>query len=237
MSASAGAVPSPASTSTTPAFWEHLWRTSGLQFVGLFIVTSLIYGSQPQVGASTEALTAFYVGDRTRILIAVACSGLNLLNLLWFTAALRTTLSDAGRDGWGTAATIASSAFGTLFLLQMAVSGALAFSIAGSGNSALISGLNDFVWALVVLTAFPRAMLIMSGVFGLWRAELISNSLFTAGVGAVVLGVMGGTTWLSGGIWAPDGGYSRFVSPLLLLLWVVVVSRVLLSQRPTRSGW
>src|SRR5262245_15594083 len=237
MSASAGAVPSPGSASTTPAFWEHLWRTSGLQFVGLFIVTSLIYGSQPQVGASTEALTAFYVGDRTRILIAVACSGLNLLNLLWFTAALRTTLSDAGRDGWGTAATIASSAFGTLFLLQMAVSGALAFSIAGSGNSALISGLNDFVWALVVLTAFPRAMLIMSGVFGLWRAELISNSLFTAGVGAVVLGVMGGTTWLSGGIWAPDGAYSRFVSPLLLLLWVVVVSRVLLTQRPARAGW
>jgi len=214
-----------------------LWRTSGLQFVGLFIVTSLIYGSQPQVGASTEALTAFYVGERTRILIAVACSGLNLLNLLWFTAALRTTLADAGRDGWGTAATIASSAFGTLFLLQMAVSGALAFSIAGSGNSALISGLNNFAWALVVLTAFPRAMLIMSGVFGLWRAGLISNSLFTAGVGAVVLGVLGGTTWLRGGIWAPDGAYSRFVPPLLLLLWVVVVSRVLLTQRPARAGW
>ena len=41
-------------------------------------------------------------------------------------------------------------------------------------------------------------MLIMSGVFGLWRAGLISNAVFTAGVAAVVLGVLGGTTWLAG---------------------------------------
>jgi hypothetical protein len=89
-----------------------------------------------------------------------------------------------------------------------------------------------------VLTSFPRAMLIMSGVFGLWRAGLISKALFTAGVVAVVLGLLGGTTWLSGGFWAPDGAYSRFISPTILLLWVVVVSRVLLTRSPaTRSGW
>jgi len=82
-------------------------------------------------------------------------------------------------------------------------------------------------------------MLIMSGVCGFWRAGLISNSLFTAGVAAVVLGVLGGTTWLSdGGFWAPDGVYTRFVSPLLLLLWVVMVSRVLLTRSPaTRAAW
>ena len=229
-----------ASTSgyNTPAFWEHLWRTSGLQFVGFFIITSVIYGYQPQVGASADALVAFYNGDRTRILIAAVFSGLNLLNLLWFAAALRTTLADAGQDGWGAAATAASAAFGALFLLQIAVGAALAYSIAGSGNHMLTSGLNDFAWALVVLISFPRAMLIMSGVFGLWRAGLISNALFAVGVAAVVLGVLGGTTWLSGGFWAPDGAYSRFVSPLLLLLWVVVVSRVLLTRSPaTRAAW
>ena len=103
MSASTTAGPS-ASVYTTPAFWERLWRTSGLQFVVLFIIASLIYGHQPQVGASPEALDAFYTGDRTRILIAAFFSGLNLLNLLWFTAALRTTLEDVGQEGWGAAA-------------------------------------------------------------------------------------------------------------------------------------
>jgi len=238
MSASNTAKTSAGSAYTTPAFWERLWRTSGIQFVVLFIIASVIYGSQPPVGASPEALVAFYHGHRTGILIAAFLSGLNLLNLLWFTAALRTTLADAGQDGWGAAATAASAAFGTLFLLQIALAAALAYSIAGSGINLLISGLNDFTWALVVLMSFPRAMLIMAGVFGLWRAGLISNVLFTAGVAVVVLGVLGGAAWLSSGFWAPDGAYSRFLSPLLLLLWVVVVSRVLLSRGPaTRTAW
>jgi hypothetical protein len=237
-SAPTTATTSAPSVYTTRTYWEHLWRTSGIQFVAFFIITSVIYGYQPQVGASAEALTAFYSGDRTRILIAATLSGLNLLNLLWFAAALRTTLADAGQDGWGAAATASSAVFGGLTLLLISISGALAYSIAGSGNNTLTSGLNDFAWALVVLTSFPRAMLIMSGAFGLWRAGLISNALFTAGVVAVVLGVLGGTTWVSGGFWAPDGAYSRFVSPILLLVWVVGVSRVLLTRSPaTRAAW
>jgi len=238
VSASTTAMASNRGLYSGPAFWERLWRTSGILFVVFYIITALIYGHQPQVGASASALAAFYAGNRTRILIAALFSGLNLLNLLWFAAALRATLADVGRDGWGAAATAASAVFGTLFLLQITVVAALAFSVAGGGDVALISGLNDVSWALAVLTSFPRAMLIMSGVFGLWRAGLISNSLFAAGVAAVVLGVLGGTTWLSSGFWAPDGAYTRFVSPLLLLLWAVFVSRVLLSRSPpTRAAW
>ena len=237
MSASTAAMASSPSVYSTGAFWERLWRTSGIQFVGFFIVTSFIYGYQPQVGAPADALAAFYGGNRTRILIAVTLSGLNLLNLLWFAAALRTTLADAGRDGWGTAATVSSAAFGALSILLYSIVAALAYSIADSGNPALTSALNDFTWALAVLISFPRAMLIMSGAFGLWRAKLISNSLFTVGVAAVVLGVLGGTTWLSGGFWAPDGAFTRFVSPSLLLLWVVGVSRVLTRVPATRAGW
>src|SRR5262245_31291079 len=144
-------------------FWEGLWRKSGIQFVALFIIISVIYGYQPQVGASADALVAFYNGDRTRILTAAAFSGLNLLNLLWFAAALRTVLTDAGQDGWGAAVTASSTAFGALSLLQIAIVAALASSIAGSENHSLTSGLNDFSWALAVLSSFPRAMLIMAG--------------------------------------------------------------------------
>jgi len=238
MSANTTALPASASVYSTPAFWERLWRTSGIQFVALFIVAALIYGSQPQVGASADALVSFYNGDRTRILIAVFCFGLNLLNLLWFTMAVRTVLADAGQDGWGAAATVASAAFGALFLLALTVDAALAYSIAGSGNNQLTSGLNDLAWALLVLTSFPRAMLIMAWTFGLWRAGQISNALFTAGVAALVLVLLGGSTWMRGGFWAPDGAYSRLVSPLIGLVWVVVVSRVLLTRSPaTRAAW
>ncbi len=237
MGASSTAMTSSTTMYTSPAFWERLWRTGGIQSILCFIIAYLVYGNQPQVGASPDALTAFYDGERTRILIAAVFSGLGTLNLMWFAAALRTTLADAGQDGWGSAATASSAAVGALFFLLTTVVAALAYSIAGSGNQTLTSGLNDFAWAGVVLTSFPRAMLIMSGAFGLWRARLISNTLFAAGVGAVVLVLLGGTTWLSG-VWSPYGVYSRLVSPLIGVVWVVVVSRVLLTRSPaTRAGW
>src|SRR6266850_3871054 len=235
---SASTAPTAASTGKYGrAFWEGQWRGSGIIFVALAIVAYVIYGSQPHVGAPADALAAFYGGHRTRILIAAAISGLNILNLMWFAAALRTTLADAGQDGWGAAATASSAAVGGLFFVLVTVSAALAYSIAGSGNQTLTAGLNDLAWVLVVLSSFPRAMLVMSGSFGLWRAKLISNRLFGAGVAAVVLGVLGGTTWMSGGFWAPDGVYSRFIWPIIGLVWVVVVSRVLARSPATRTGW
>jgi hypothetical protein len=237
MSASTG-MTSSASVYTTPAFWERLWRTAGIQSVLCFIVAYFVHGHQPQVGASADALAAFYDGNRMRILIAAIFYGLAILNLMWFAGALRTTLADAGQGGWGAAATASSAALGALFLLLIAVLAALAYSIAGTGNHMLTSGLNDFVWAGFVLTSFPRAMLIMSAAFGLWRARQISNSLFAIGVAAVVLVLLGGTAWLSAGFWAPDGVYSRFVSPAIGLVWGIVVSGVLLTRSPaTRAAW
>jgi succinate dehydrogenase/fumarate reductase cytochrome b subunit len=238
MSASTTATKSHTNIYNTSAFWERLWRLSGVNFAVFFVIAYVIYPHQPQVGASADALAAFYQGDRTRILIAVVISGMAVLNLMWFAAALRTALADAGQDGWGAAATAASAMLGGLFLVLIAVGAALAYSIAGTGNHALASGLNDFAWSCVVLTSFPRAMLIMASTLGLWRAGLIPNALFATGVAAIVLVLLGGTTWVSGGIWAPDGVYSRFVSPFIGLAWVLVVSRILLTHSsPTRTVW
>jgi hypothetical protein len=232
---------SPTITSSTSsfgaAFWEGQWRMSGIVFVVLFLVAYFVYGHQPHIGAAAETVVAFYGGERTRVLIAAAVSGLAVLYLLWFAAAIRAALADAGRDGWGTAATAASAAVGGMLLLLVAMGAAVAYSIAGSGNAAIAAGLNDFAWALVVLTAFPRAMLIMSAAFGFWRAGAISNGLFAVGVAAVVLTLAGGTTWLGEGFWAPDGAYSRLVSPLIGVAWVLVVSRVLARLPAARAGW
>ena len=201
-----------------------MWLLSGINFVVFFVIAYVVYGYQPHAGASSDALAAFYDGHRARILVAAVVFGLAVLNLLWFAAALRITLAEAGRDGWGAAATASSAVLGGFFFLLVAVVAAVAFSIGGSGNHALTSGLNDFVWAGFVLTSFPRAMLIMSSAFGLWRAGKISSALFSAGIAAVVFVLLGGTTWVSGGFWTPDGSYSRFVSPAIGIIWGMVVS-------------
>ena len=207
--------------------WERLWRSAGIQFVVLFIIASVVYGDQPEVGASPDELVSFYDGDRTRILIAAFIFGLALLNLLWFAAALRSALHDAGQGGWGAAATASSAALGAILFVLTTVGAALAYSIAGSGNDTLTSGLNDVTWAGFVMASFPAAMFVMSGAFGLWRAGIISNAFFGAGVAAVVLVLLGGTTWASDGFWAPDGAYSRFISPIIALVWIAVISGLL----------
>ena len=222
---------------TTATFWERLWRLSGINFAGFFIIAYVIFGLQPQIEASADALDAFYSGNRTRILIAAVFAGMSVLNLLWFAAALRSTLADAGRDGWGAALTAASTAVAALFLLFISVIAVLAYSTASSLEFTLTAALNDFAWAVVVLSAFPRAMLIMSASFGLWRAGMISNSFFSVCVAALVLVLLGGTTWMGNGVWAPDGEYSRFISPVIAIVWVMFVSRVLLRAPATRSGW
>src|SRR5947209_430977 len=122
MSASTGTITSATSVTATsgkygPAFWDRLWSTSGIGSVLFFVIASILFGVQPHVHASSDALTAFYAGDRTRILIAAPVFGLAILNLMWFAAAIRAALADAGQDGWGAAATAASAAVGGLLLL------------------------------------------------------------------------------------------------------------------------
>src|SRR5258707_4267085 len=92
MSASTTATTSSASVYTTPVFWERLWRLSGINFVFFFIIAYVIYGNQPQVGASADALAVFYGGDRTPILIAAVFSGIAVLNLPWVAATVLTDL-------------------------------------------------------------------------------------------------------------------------------------------------
>lgn len=237
MSGSTPAMTSPIGVNTS-AFWERLWRTSGVQFIALCVIAYLIYGNQPSVGASPDALAAFYHDHHSRILVAAVIFGLAVLYLMWFAAAIRVSLGDAGKDGWGAAATSSSAAVGALFLLLAAVNAGLAYSIDGLGNQTLLPGLNVLAWAAFVMSSFVRAMLIMSAAFGFWRAGLISNALFAVGVAAVVLTVLGGATWASGGFWAPDGAYSRFISPIIGLLWAMVVSWVLSTRTPlARAGW
>ncbi|HTO72546.1 MAG TPA: hypothetical protein VMJ30_01955 [Gemmatimonadales bacterium] len=235
---SASATASPASAATYgAAFWEGLWRGNGLNTAIFLVVAFFVYGNPPGIHASADELVAFYAAHHTRILIAAVVYGLGILNLAWFAAAVTSTLRAAGQAGWGAAETAASSAVACLLLLLVALGAASAYAIAGAGDAALTVALHQVGWAIFVLSSFPRAMLIMAASFGLWRAEIISNRMFGAGVTAVVMGVLSGTTWMADGIWAPDGAYSRLVFPIVSLVWLVVFGGIIKSAPATRGEW
>jgi hypothetical protein len=215
--------------------WERNWRGAGIVAVVFIIVAYVVYGTQPGVGASAGDLVSFYHGNSTRILIAGFLLGFGVLNLLWFGAALSSVIRDAGQGTWATAATASSAALGATLWLQVGFRSALAYSIAGSGSGQLTSGLNAISWAVAAIASFSAAMFIMSGSFGLWRAGIISNAFFGPAFAAIWLELVGATTWVSGGFWAPDGAYTRYIAPLLFLVWAAVFSGRLVLLSPSTA--
>jgi hypothetical protein len=210
--------------------WERNWRGNGVIAAVLFIVSYVVYGGQPKVGASADKLVSFYDGDSTRILISTVIFGFATLCLMWFAAALASVLRDAGKGGWGTAATAAAGAVGAVYFTVITLRAALAYSIAGPGNDQVASALNDLSWVLKDFAWFPIAMLIMAGSFGLWRAGIFSNAVFGAGVTAMVLVLLGVTTWAGDEFWAADGVYSRVIPTIAMLAWIAAVSGFLMRR-------
>jgi hypothetical protein len=49
----------------------------------------------------------------------------------------------------------------------------------------------------------------------------------------VVLGVAGGTTWASEGIWAPDRAYARMILPIIALAWTAILGPMLTLRAPS----
>jgi hypothetical protein len=214
--------------------WERNWLGGGVLFVVLLVIASIFYGSQPKLGASPAELVSFFHGDRTRILIATVIFCFAFLELIWFGAAVSSVLRDANLGGWAGAAIASSAALGALLFLRMAIRAALAFSIVGAGTLAVAPALSDFAFVLTVLMAFPTAMFVMATAFGLWRAEIISQRFFTVGVAAVILTLLGGTTWARDGFWAPDGAYS-IVAQFVAFAWIAVISGVLYMRSPSTA--
>jgi hypothetical protein len=226
---------------TTPKFgrlfFERLWRSAGIQGVAFLVVGAIVAGFGPGIDASAESVAAFYTANMTRLLIATPILGLGVLNLVWFMQSIRVALAAAGLDGWGAAATAASAMMGATLFIVLAVQAVLAYTIAGSGDTALAAGLNGLLLAGFVLSSLPRAMFVMAPSFGFWRAGYISNTQFALAVGLVILGVLGATTWIAGTIWAPDAAFSRVILPALELVWVVAIGRVLNRVPSTPTGF
>src|SRR5439155_13467857 len=185
--------------------WERYGRATGIVFVVLFIVSFVIYGSAPKVGASTADITSFYVGDRGKVLTAMVLFGLAIVFLLWFVAAIASALRDAGKAGWGSATIATKTTLNTIFLVLIALNAALAYSIAGYGDQGVITALSDMCWIVGVTVSYPAALPIGAPSLRLSGTTLVPNWSSQVVIVAALLIQLGGTQWAPNAAEAQEG--------------------------------
>jgi hypothetical protein len=217
----------------TDTAWERWARLTGVGFVVLFVVGFITYGDAPGPNASAQDLTSFYDGDRGRVLTAAVLMGGAQILFLLFVGALASALREAGKGGWAAASIASAATLVGFFFVVVGVNSALSFQIAGQSEEGIVMALSDLQWTLIVLVSFPGAALLGAVSIGLWRAALVPDWFGWAGLAAAIVFLLGGTTWAESGFWAPDGGYSAWITPIVFVLWALVASWLLYRAAPT----
>src|SRR5436309_13585879 len=109
--------------------WERWARATGIVFVVLVVVSLIFYGNVPKIDES-DKIASFYTDHRGRILAATVIFSLALVLLIWFVAAIASTLREAGKGGRGAATTGPGAAFPGLQAVFTAIAGGSAPNIA-----------------------------------------------------------------------------------------------------------
>lgn len=213
--------------------WERWARLSGIGFAIVFLVAFVLYGDAPGPNASASELVSFYDGDRGQILTATFLMGVAQIFFLVFVGAIASGLRVAGKGGWAATSIAAGAAVVGFFVVVVGVNSALAFQIAGQSEEGIVMAMSDLQWALIVMLSYPGASLLAAASIGLWRAGLVPDWFGWAGIAAAIVFLFGGTTWSNEGFWAPDGGYSAWVTPIVFVAWSIVASWLLYRAAPT----
>jgi hypothetical protein len=215
--------------------WERWARATGIGFVVLFIAGYITLGSQPGLSDSVQQIGSYYDGDRSRILTGGVILGIAILFFVWFVGAIANALREAGEGRLAATTVAAGSAFTALFFVIGLLTMGLAHSIAGNGDTGVIQALFDLVWATNVIISFPGAAFIAAASIGLWRAGLVPTWFGQVGIVGSIIVLLGGTTWATDGIWAPDGAYT-YVTMVIALAWITVASGILTMATATERA-
>jgi hypothetical protein len=211
--------------------WDRWAPGFGIVFAVLFLVGFLLVGDSPEIGAPADEIGSFYADDRGKLLTVTVLFGLSVIAFLWFLASLATMLRQAGEPRLAAtsfgAGVLTTSLFGGVILMNAG----LAFKIAEDGDAGVVTALYDLSWALSVLISYPAAALVGAAGIASLRSRLLPEWFGWASVVAALAVLVSGTTWARSGFWAPDGAYNAYITPIVLVAWIVAVS-VLLLTRP-----
>jgi hypothetical protein len=211
--------------------WERWARASGLGVVVLFIVAFLVLGEAPKVEDSAATIASFYDSHRGSVLTSMVIYGFALLLLLWFVGTVSNVLREAGEGRLAATALAMGATFVGLQAGTIAITGALAHSVAGEGDAGVVRAMHTLNWSVDATSAFPLAGFILAASVGLWRSATLQSWFVWPGLVVAVLVVLHGTNWATSGFWSQTGGYI-FITMIAALAWLVLASVLLYLRAP-----
>jgi hypothetical protein len=196
---------------------------------GLLFAAGIVTVIGPVASDSPDEMAAKLADGRAWVLLALFGAGLWAMLGVWFLSALRTWLRLAvpnGGEELGSVALVAGSLAIGLALIGMSLFYGATYDLARQGGSSALLGLVDAANAVMMLTKFPSALLVMSvsmaarkGSFPPWFAPL---GFFS--VGALIVSAIGLFTTDS---FTQFGGPLDFYGVLPAALWGILLMGLL----------
>jgi hypothetical protein len=213
------------------SMWDRWAPASGILFVVSAVVAYGLCGNLPASDASASEITSYIGSHHGRMLTAAVLIGFGTLFFVWFLASLAAILRKSGEPRLASVAYGAGLVVAGIFMWFAVIFGALAFSIAATGDDGVTKAFYDLQWPLSVLITIPVASLVLATSVAGMRANVLPNWLVWAGTVAAIAFAVGSTTWSEGsGFWSPDGAYSMIIF-FVFLGWTAVVSGLLVARR------
>jgi hypothetical protein len=215
--------------------WDRAAPGFGIIFVILFVVAFALAGETPSLDDSSSEIASFYADDRGKLLTVIVIFSLAIVAFLFFLGSLGTRLRWAGEPRLAVTAFGAGIVVTTIFGSLVFLTAGLVYKIAESGDDGVITAISDLTWVGSVLISFPAATLVWSTAITSLRSRLLPEWFGWISAAAALAILASGTTWARDGFWAPDGAYNAYITPLLFMAWVLVLSVLLLMRVPVRT--
>jgi hypothetical protein len=213
------------------AMWDRMAPGFGVVFAVFFVLGFLLIGDSPALDESAEEIVAYYEDERGKLLTVTVLFGLSIIAFLWFLGSVVHALRvEAGEARLAATALGAGIVTTSLFSMLVLVNAGLSFRIAEDGDAGVVAALYDLAWATSTLISFPLAALVWATAIGALRSRLLPKWFgWASAVGGLAI-LLSGTTWARDGFWAPDGAYNAYITPIIFVVWIVVLSALLLLR-------
>ncbi len=205
---------------------ERYAPATGLVFVVVVIVATIVQGSPPTLTDNAQEFADYFDDNDTRIRVAQFINAVAVIPFLWWLGGLWATLrrAEGGAPRLTVAAGLGSVVAVTCVLIGSAVMSTAALSPLDGGGLKLFATLSVTMYAagalgVATLVLASSVVILRSGVFPVWIGWL---------------GLVNGVVWIAAGLSLVSTrdavGFIGFLSFLIWLVWIIAISVVMLRN-------